>query len=311
MKLIALLSTSLVLSVMPLATAGPVAGQAAGDYSLGAGVGYCVVAKCQVFQGLLLTDPPKSGEPVTVRVTRVLFGPPITLENVRVPYEDFDHAHGGDGGGALAAAWMKVKMLGNTPVTVVLGLERGFAVLPGEPVVVTSDERDSETIRSVAEEASRLEDSPDLISTDVASLSRSPNPALAGYLFVSLVFSNPSMQRDLRSSLLSQVLVSPSVPDERLQEIVGWLQSGYPSLSPTGRSALVRRLVDLGQQSNAEAAKAAYYGLVQIAKWDDTVATLVSPAALGGLRSAYRTMVSKGRIPRNPELETALGIKLE
>jgi hypothetical protein len=69
--------------------------------------------------------------------------------------------------------------------------------------------------------------------------------------------------------------------------------------------------VDLGQQSNAEAAKAAYYGLVQIAKWDDTVATLVSPAALGGLRSAYRTMVSKGRIPRNPELETALGIKLE
>jgi hypothetical protein len=311
MKLIALLLISHGLSVMPLASAAPVESQAAGDYSLGVGVGYCVVAKCQVLRGFLLTDSPKSGEPVTIRVDRVFFGPPMKLGNMTIPYEDLDHARGQDSGALLAQAWMKVRMLRNTPVTVALGLARGFGVRPGEPVVVTSDEREAEIIRSLAEEASRLEGSADLISADVASLSSGPNPALAGYLFVNLVFSNPSMQRDLRSSLLSQMLGDPSVPGERLQEIVGWLQSGYPSLSPTGRSALVRRLVELGQQSNVDAAAAGYYGLEQIAKWDDSVTTLVSPAALDGLRDAYRAMVSKGRIPRNPQLETVLGIKPE
>jgi hypothetical protein len=176
-------------------------------------------------------------------------------------------------------------------------------------VVVTSNEREAEIIRSLAEEASRLEASPDLISTDVASLSSSPNPALAGYLFANFIFSK-TMQRELRFSLLSQMVGSPSVPAERWQEIVGWLKAGQP-LSAEARSKVARRLVELGQQSNVETATAAYDGLVKMASWDDSVTTLVSPSALEGLRKSYRTMVNRGRVPRNPQLETVLGIKAE
>jgi hypothetical protein len=94
---------------MPLASAAPVVVQAAAEYGLGTNVGYCFVAKCQVFRGFLLTDSPKSGEPVTVRVDRVSFGPPIKFENITIPYEDLDHARTQDSLAQLAMSWMKAQ----------------------------------------------------------------------------------------------------------------------------------------------------------------------------------------------------------
>ena len=73
-------------------------------------------------------------------------------------------------------------------VTVVLPLESGYRVFPGIPVLVTAGQRDEETIRALLEDAERLRNSPSQIDEMAASLSYTPNPSLAGFLYAYVMY---------------------------------------------------------------------------------------------------------------------------
>jgi len=114
-------------------------------------------------------------------------------------------------------AWKNVKPSKNLPVTVALGARQGWGVAPGYPVLVASGDREAALIRSLTAEALQLESSPDLVSSRVASLSRVPNPGLAGYVFAFLTHSqtfSKVTQPGLAADLFSPLFGSPSVPAE-------------------------------------------------------------------------------------------------
>jgi len=122
-------------------------GDAARDYALGRTVGECLTARCQVFSGLLLTEAPVSGEPVKVKIVEQLFGPPVRLEIIEVPYADPNDVR--RSGISPNRAWRGgVVFSKNAPVMVVLALERIADAQPGEPVPVATDGHRSAIIRS-------------------------------------------------------------------------------------------------------------------------------------------------------------------
>jgi hypothetical protein len=284
--------------------------QAAHDYDMGMAIGLCMSAKCQVFHGFLSTNAPQSGESVSVRVDQWWSGPHSATETISVPYEESPARCSGDGGCPVASAWMNVKASPNGPLVVVLGLEKGFGTLPGIPVFVTSDEREAEIIRLVTKEAARLDGSPELISEAVASLSRVPNPALAGYMYARLKFSKMSVEGDRWADLFWQLIENPSVPPDRWGEIAVWLVSCYDTLSSAGRTLLVSRLRDLGQQEDALPATIGVAGLAEIASHDASVEIGIPPATLVRLRSSYAALVSKGSIYSNlGPLKALLGVR--
>jgi hypothetical protein len=225
------------------------------------------------------------------------------------PYEDVQHAKGGDGGGFVANAWADVEIRANIPVTVLLGLENGTGVRRGEPSLVISRERESSIVQALTEEHRRLDTVPNRISDLVISLERRPNPALAGYLFAYLEFSSTRpLDYDRDSTLLLQMAGNPSVPNSRWMELVDSAIVRYAGASLPTRAAFVQRLAELGQQPDVQAAMASYHGLGKIAGVDPSVKGLLSSNALEGLRNAYRAMVKKGTIRRDAALESGFAI---
>jgi len=178
------------------------------------------------------------------------------------------------------------------------------------PVIVTSNEREMDIIRSLTEEGPPLEGSQELISEAVASLSLTPNPALAGYIYMYLKFPKTSVPTDHWADLFWQLIQNPSVPADRWDEIAVWLVSCYDNLSPAGRSTLVSRLRELGQQGDALAATIGVAGLAEIASRDASVEVRISPATLARLRSSYAALVSNGSIYSNLlPLKALLGVR--
>jgi hypothetical protein len=280
------------------------------DYGLSATVGQCLIVRCQVFRGFLGTGSPKSGESFEVKVQEWLYGEPV-LETAWVPYEDFRGSANKDEIGGVASAWARVGFSKNAPVAVVFGLENGFGVHAGEPVLVTSNENESRIIRYVTGEALRLEHSIDLLPGAVASLSRKANPPLAAYLFTHLVFRVTATRPELAAELLGQMLGSPSVPARQSEMIARFMAMDYYRLPQAARETMVRRLTELGMEPEVDLARAAYAGLAQIASFDNTVTAFMPPGGLAGVSTTYISLVKKGSITRNRMLETGLGIKYE
>jgi hypothetical protein len=286
-----------------LAQAAP-RGRELEEYMLGKAVGFCLVVRCQVFRGVVLTVSPEPNEPITVSVDEALFGMIDIPGAVKLPYHD--DPRNGDKGAYLAAAWARANVTRNSSVTVVLALEKGFGVFPGEPSIVTSDERDAVIIRSLADQARRLGESPELVSDRVASLSRDPSPALAGYLFTYLAFGKASYPRELWATLLSE-LVGSLVADQGLA--AGFLVAQYQSLQPPTQVIVIAHLTEFAQRPDLEVAKAAFHGLAEIASLDHSVPAMIPQAAMAGLEDAYRDRVKKGSMPRDHSLEQGLGIR--
>jgi hypothetical protein len=275
---------------------------------LGEQVGQCLVAKCQVFRGRLLTTSPKSGTSVTIRVEEMWFGPDSGAEEIVVPYSAELPLR--EAPVMPGTAWMRVDVSGNSPLTVVLAGEKIFAVKPGEPVRVTSDNTESNIIHSLTEEARLLERSPGTVSEAVASVSAGGDPALAGYLSA-VVWRVMIKDPDLGSALYQKLLGSPSAPPEAWNEIAGQIGLNYHRLSGSGKSAVIRRFTELAQESDARAAKVGFNYLARLANSHSEVPTLIPPAALTGLSNSYRSLVQGGGLQRNQQLESQLGIKVQ
>ncbi len=276
------------------------------DYGVGLAVGRCLVAKCKVFRGFLATDSPKSGTPVTVKVQEELFGMSHQTAIVSVPYstEILPKAPSESPG----YVWEKVRLSKNAPLTIVLATERVGHVEPGAAVFVTSDERTAEEIRSLTDVAKRLAVSPDSISEVVASLASIINPTLAGYVHMYLVHFETRRNPDRGSALLVELVGSPSIPSGSWESVAVDAQANYYRSSLAGRATVVGRFAEIAQNSDVRAASAALRGLERIANDDQSVRSLLPPAALSGLGDSYRALVTKGSIQRIRTLESEFGI---
>jgi hypothetical protein len=277
------------------------------DFGLGRRIGECLTAKCKVFEGFLLTEFPKPGEPVAVRIDRVLFGKASELGMALLPYEDPDITR------TLTQspqrAWRGVTFSQGAPVTVAIALEPHGDVKASAPFLVVSNERSSAVLRYLAATAVRLELHPNDVSDLVASLSRKPDFGLGGYLYVHLTNSVALRDPELAAPLLAQMIGSSSAPPQVWEEIAANARAEYSRLSTSGRSAMVKRFAELGQHTDVRAAVAAFRSLDRIGSYDNSVWAMVPRDALKGLGNRYRAAVETGKMPRNQSLEKELGVK--
>lgn len=304
---------ALALSAQLLSTAALARTQADDDYYLGARVAACIAARCQVFRGYLAIDSPNQGEPVPVRVEESLFGPPVESDTVVVPWER-DFIPPDQPGRNHFSVWLGIKRSKGTPVTVVLALGDGYFVRKGDPVVITSSDREAGIIRSLTEQTALLEKSPLRIYDAVASLSQTVNPALGGYLVGILNLSNTLLKhytRDQLADLSLQMLANPGLPPHTAQEFALSLVIHYKGLTSDRRMEIVQRLTELAQQQEQYTAIAGFDGLTRIMSFDDSVKAGMPETTLDALATAYRALVRKGSMRRNQDWETRLGIPYE
>jgi len=273
------------------------------EYILGQTVARCLVAKCSVFTGYLLTDSPQSSGPVAVQVQERLFASGASIPDIaRVAYADPLQSFKGRAA-QIAQAWDGITLHRNALVTVVSTQEDGM------PVLVSSTQHDVEIIRSLAWEAMRLQRSPEAIRDAVASLSHDRNPAMAALLVTHLEKIDTIDHPDDSAMLLSQLMGSESVPADAWEDIVDHMVLDYDRLTAESRASVVGRLVDLGRSTDSRFASPGIRGLSKIGGSDSSIWTLVPPDALSRIVQNYRNLVGTGAMPRNHSLESALGIQ--
>ncbi|HEY6346112.1 MAG TPA: hypothetical protein VIY49_31880 [Bryobacteraceae bacterium] len=268
-------------------------------YVLGDTVGECLVGKCAIFTGYLLTSVPQPGEPVAIQVSERLFvsGDPIP-DTIRLSYEDPAEAVKPS---QAARAWEGVALQRNTLVTVVFE--------GGEPALVTSTPQDAELIRAIASEALRLQESPGEIRDQVATLSQIDNPAMAAFLAVHLERIDTTDDPDTSVTLLSQLLDSENVPPEAREDIVDHVVLDYDRLTGGGRATLVSRLAEMGKNSDPRLAGPGIRGLGKIGASDNSMWALIPSDARAGIAQSYRALVGRSAMRRDSALESALGVQ--
>lgn len=272
------------------------------NYRLGNDVGECVVMKCQVFRGHLVTDSPKSGQLVTIKVDEVFFGLAAGQDVVRIPYskENWVKAPSESPG----YAWRKVTLAGSENLTIVQALDRLRAVEAGAPVFVTEEEGEVAIIRRLTEQAHQLEKSPDAISTAVSSIY---DPATAGFLDAQvrhLALKDP----ELAAVLFQQMIGNPNVPAPAWNQIANYMILDYYRLSESGKGSVVTRFTELAQEPDLRTGALGFTGLARLATSNRDIPTLIPSAVQARLAQSYRALVAKGSMRRDPSLEMELGI---
>ena len=192
--------------------------------------------------------------------------------------------HAGQGNGEVDITAMGTSLVG-TFQFIVLARERAGFVQAGQPAIVTTSDHDSDAIRSLLPHASLLEKHSDLASDEVASLSRAPNPALAGFLFAYLTWSG-KLKGELAADLLDQIFANPSVPPEVWDSMPFWLEMASAAQPPEKRAALTQRYVELAQRPDPRAARAGFAGLAIVIS-DEESKPLIPPELRSKLAGLY------------------------
>jgi len=205
-------------------------------------------------------------------------------------------------------AWNGVSLVRGVPLTVVLALERIGATKGGEAVLVTSDSRTSDLIRSLAFDAVRLERDPGEVSEAVASLSRDPRPGMAGFLYVYLTEREAIKNPALCTRLLGQMIGNPSVPPLTWNLYSAAIVLNFHRLSTSDRAAVIERFAELAQQADPRAAGSGLRGLAAISAFDDSVRSMIPAPALSKIAASYRSLVASGSFSPDESLERALGV---
>jgi hypothetical protein len=276
----------------------------ASEYSAGVRIGQCIVVGCVIFRGFIVTEFPKSGEPLIVKVEELLFGAVNSAGPVPVPYEILFDRESKYAGYEVGAAWAHVQPQLNRSVIVVMGTERGFGVFPGMPVVVSSDEREMAITRNITRQASSLIASPNLLRSVASS---AIDPPMAGFLFEYIAFSPAVKSRDERAELLCQLLPNPNVPPDRRDELSNLVVTYYQNSTGEGRTLVIAGLSRLLENSDGSIAAAAFRGIAKIVK-EDHRTLLQSPPGLTALMDAsYRRLLKEGKISRDVSFEMRIG----
>jgi hypothetical protein len=189
----------------------------------------------------------------------------------------------------------------------ILARERIRAVKAGDAVLVTSDNRTADLIRSLVSDAAGLGRGPADASEAVGSLSRSPRSGLAGVLYVYLTEREAVNNPALCAKLLGQMIGSPSAPPLAWNLYSAAIVLNYPRLSIGDRSEAVERFAVLSQQANVLAAVSGLRGLAAISAFDDSVRSMIPATAMDKVAASYRSLVVSGMLPPDGKLESVLG----
>ena len=302
--------TALFLICLPALSAPRTAAsdQALSDFGLGSGIGLCLSTKCDVFSGPILTDSPKSGEPIFVSVEDALVG---IWDNTKIVAVPFETPRNGDGN-EIGSAWRGAETSKNSPVTVVIARESVWPFRPGLPVIVTSSQHDVEIIRSLTAKAQELRSSPERIWSIVASLHGNSNPSLTGFAlgFIRGAVANRGpYSRAQVASLHLDLLRSVRTLDPRIiSSVFGALfpirlTTFYPDSTAATQIEMVQTLVEYAQSKDPYVARDALSELSVIADTDKSFQTVIPPSSISGLQKAYRESVDKGRTQPSAALE--------
>jgi len=250
------------------------------------------------------------GQPAVIRIEERWFGPPVESETVEMLYPDPRDVH--NSGSSPNRAWLGARNLSkNTPLTVLMARERRGDVLPGAPFLVTPNERRAPIIRSLTEAAIRLEASPAAVADEVASLERKSDSALAGYLLSYLEHREAIHNPALASTLLTQMVGSPSVPPQVWDEITQDARAEFYRLNAHDRASLANRFSELARNSDMRIAVPAFHALGRISPIGDGIKGYLAPSTRDNLEKVYNEILTHGVIARSPVLEVALGFKLD
>jgi hypothetical protein len=269
------------------------------DYGLGRTVGNCLVGKCRVIHGSVLTSDLDVTKTVTVRLQADAPGATVSLQYAD-PTKNYRSAFN------PGRAWRNVLLSSGQPISAVIAIDGVPGARQDEPVVVTSNERTAHIIDMLAGTANRLRVSPEDIAGKVASLSSEPDPALAGYLFVYITRHEVSTNPDLGARLLGLMIRSSSVPPRARGEIIRYYASDFAFLSANGRAELIERLTALALDSDAMSAVPAIRSLSGLARDSSSTRAMLSTFTIDAVARAYNFWIKKGSMRRDEGIEALL-----
>jgi hypothetical protein len=277
------------------------------ESSLGGSVGECAVVRCLIFRGVFLSDTPQSGRQVSVRVSEWLFGKTGSAgEVVDLPFAAPDGMAAKDGV-PLYLVWNGVSVSKNAPVTVILPLDRIGFRNGGEPLAVVTEDSAAKVVAYLAAEAARVKATPDYLSTVVASLRGTANPALGGLAVEALLYGSWVKDFDLLTGLLSDLVGNPSVSPQHWAIVTVRMGTFYQQVSAVGKDAIIRRFIDLGRAVDPDAAVAGIQGLCQLSEGGLDLAAILPSSDQARLVEEYRTLLREKKVSRNRVFEAALG----
>jgi hypothetical protein len=208
----------------------------------------------------------------------------------------------------LHAVWGSIDYEENAEIAVLLPLEKIAHFKPGIPIGVTSDEHAVEIIRHLVAQVARVE-APGGVPDAVDSLSKSPDPPLAGYLYTHLTWVENRDKPDIESTLLGKMIGSPSVPPSAWNAVTQDSVFNYFRTSQIVRLELIKLWLDLAQVTDTRIAVPAFNALEVATHFDPSPQTMVGSADLAELAAAYRTLVRNGSLQRSATLEAGFGIQ--
>lgn len=276
------------------------------DFDLGLQLQSCLASKCQIFKGHIVTDGPKHGQPISIHVEDILFGPQASSATIAVPYESevLPDAFG------ISALWRDVKTEKGTPVTVALVLEPSVFTVQtaGQATVVTSTEQTAQKIEMFLRE-NRVTLQGSALAGPVASLSKTVDPILAGYLVGRINFLMtwkwPSSQES-KTELFAQIIGSPSVPPSYARLLCEDLAKTYSAQPPSMQTRILSRFVELTHSQEPLVVSGGVAGISRVLELDSAALHLLSPALVAGFRRTYQEQVAKGALPRDEAIERGL-----
>jgi hypothetical protein len=279
------------------------------DYGVGSALGVCMVVECKVFAGTIISDSPKPGElAVTVGIEERLFGVPSETKMIVVRYLSTPAGSGLDPQEEeLRGEALDAKLVRGEHLTVVLPLGRGYRAFPGIPVLVTANQRDEETIRSLLKDAEHLRCSPDQTDQMAASLSYTPNPSLAGLLYAYLMQGTKRYTNE-QMFAISMPLLPHLIGSDADLWATFFVPGGYPALSSSNRAALVQRLAELAPSTDPHLARGAVSGLMMIGDHEPAAIRMIPPSSLASVESKYQELVKNGKLPRSPSFEKEISV---
>jgi hypothetical protein len=274
------------------------------DFALGQVVANALGSGCEVFSGELLTGAPPPGKPARVLVNRPIVGTRRAGETVAIPYSTAGTSPGSPV--MVLRAWDHVRFSPGARVMVLLVRHPIGTLLPSDPILVTSRQREFKIILSLIQWAGRLERTPEHMDAAVSAAMAAPDPALGGFLCGRIWHHESVRDPDLASRLLGRVLGQPAVPAEAWREIAQDLALSYALVSGSSQTSVFNRFLELAEVPDTRANEAAFHGIGKIASY--TKLPQISPDLVSLLAKTYSRLVDGG-MPPEPYLEGELLLK--
>ena len=275
------------------------------DFGLGENVGQCLLVRCEVFRGYLLSTERKHGTPLEIRIAEPMMGDHTVDQIAQIPYSEEINLKSPFTTGRV---WRGVNLSVNSELTIVRPMVQLLWIPPGYPMYVTSDRRNSDLIRAITRESILLDSSADAISNRVLLLRAQPDPAVAGLIYAYLAHREFIAKPELMATLLLQMIGTASVPQTVRSEMERMILADYFRLKSNEKAEVVRGFAGFGEMADRKLSVLGFDGLFRIAKSDSSSDLALGEEIKARLAVAYRANVEEGLMQRDQVFEKKAGV---